>query len=41
MLVAPAAFQGWTEEGRLRQPVLLGLRDDKQTAEGLLPERFA
>lgn len=40
-LVAQVAFQEWTEEGRLRQPVFLGLRDDKKSNEVFLPKRFA
>jgi bifunctional non-homologous end joining protein LigD len=36
-LVAQIAFQEWTEEGRLRQPVYLGLRDDKAASEVKLP----
>jgi bifunctional non-homologous end joining protein LigD len=32
-LVAPVAFQEWTDDRRLRQPVFLGLRDDKGAKE--------
>jgi bifunctional non-homologous end joining protein LigD len=40
-LVAQVSFQEWTADARLRQPVYLGLRDDKSPRECLLPERFA
>jgi bifunctional non-homologous end joining protein LigD len=36
-LVAQIAFQEWTADRKLRQPVFLGLRDDKQAAECVLP----
>jgi bifunctional non-homologous end joining protein LigD len=36
-LVAQIAFQEWTDEGKLRQPVFLGLRDDKKASEVVLP----
>jgi bifunctional non-homologous end joining protein LigD len=36
-LVAQIAFQEWTADGKLRQPVYLGLRDDKKPEECLLP----
>jgi bifunctional non-homologous end joining protein LigD len=36
-LVAQVAFQEWTHDGRLRQPVYLGLRDDKAAQEVVLP----
>ena len=39
-LVAQIAFQEWTADARLRQPVFLGLRDDKKPAECRLPARF-
>jgi bifunctional non-homologous end joining protein LigD len=39
-LVAQIAFQEWTADGKLRQPVYLGLRDDKKPQECLLPEEF-
>jgi bifunctional non-homologous end joining protein LigD len=39
-LVAQVAFHEWTAEARLRQPVFLGLRDDKKPAEVVLPEEF-
>ncbi len=37
-LVAQVAFQEWTADGKLRQPVFLGLRDDKKTEDCRLPE---
>jgi len=39
-LVAQISFQEWTADGRLRQPVFLGLRDDKRPQEVQLPARF-
>jgi bifunctional non-homologous end joining protein LigD len=36
-LVAQIAFHEWTADERLRQPVYLGLRDDKNPAEVILP----
>lgn len=39
-LVAQIAFQEWTGDGKLRQPVYLGLRDDKKPHESLLPAKF-
>jgi bifunctional non-homologous end joining protein LigD len=36
-LVAQVAFQEWTHDGKLRQPVYLGLRDDKAAREVALP----
>jgi bifunctional non-homologous end joining protein LigD len=39
-LVAQVAFHEWTAEAKLRQPVFLGLRDDKKPAEVVLPEEF-
>ncbi|MDQ5857820.1 MAG: non-homologous end-joining DNA ligase [Acidobacteriota bacterium] len=36
-LVAQIAFQEWTDDQKLRQPVFLGLRDDKKPSEVLLP----
>lgn len=33
VLVAEVAFTGWTEEGRLRHPSFLALRDDKEPRE--------
>jgi bifunctional non-homologous end joining protein LigD len=36
-LVAQIAFQEWTADRKLRQPVFLGLRDDKQPMECVLP----
>jgi bifunctional non-homologous end joining protein LigD len=40
-LVAQISFQEWTRDRKLRQPVFLGLRDDKRAAEVLLPEPAA
>lgn len=40
-LVAQVAFQEWTADQRLRQPVFLGLRDDKSPGECVLPEEIA
>jgi bifunctional non-homologous end joining protein LigD len=37
-LVAQIAFQEWTADQKLRQPVFLGLRDDKEPREVVLPE---
>jgi bifunctional non-homologous end joining protein LigD len=37
-LVAQIAFQEWTDDGKLRQPVYLGLRDDKKPRDVVLPE---
>ncbi|HTD52214.1 MAG TPA: non-homologous end-joining DNA ligase [Thermoanaerobaculia bacterium] len=37
-LVAQIAFQEWTSDGKLRQPVFLGLRDDKKPSEVVMPE---
>jgi bifunctional non-homologous end joining protein LigD len=39
-LVAQVAFHEWTDEVKLRQPVFLGLRDDKKPGEVVLPEEF-
>lgn len=36
-LVAQISFQEWTEDRKLRQPVFLGLRDDKKPRECILP----
>lgn len=36
-LVAQIAFQEWTADKKLRQPVFLGLRDDKKPEECVLP----
>jgi bifunctional non-homologous end joining protein LigD len=36
-LVAQIAFQEWTADRKLRQPVFLGLRDDKSAEDVLLP----
>ncbi len=37
-LVAQIAYQEMTSDGKLRQPVFLGLRNDKSSAEVVLPE---
>jgi bifunctional non-homologous end joining protein LigD len=37
-LVAQIAFQEWTADGKLRQPVFLGLRDDKKPTDCRLPK---
>ena len=37
-LVAQISFQEWTADGKLRQPVYLGLRDDKRPRDVILPE---
>ncbi len=37
-LVAQVAFHEWTDDRKLRQPVFLGLRDDKKPGECVLPE---
>jgi bifunctional non-homologous end joining protein LigD len=37
-LVAQIAFEEWTNDRKLRQPVFLGLRDDKQPKDVTLPE---
>lgn len=36
-IVAQIAFQEWTADRKLRQPVFLGLRDDKKPTECILP----
>jgi bifunctional non-homologous end joining protein LigD len=41
MLVAQISFQEWTRDRKLRQPVYLGLRDDKSAADVILPEPAA
>ncbi len=41
LLVAQVSFQEWTRDRKLRQPVYLGLRDDKSAADVLLPEPAA
>jgi bifunctional non-homologous end joining protein LigD len=38
-LVAQISFQEWTADRKLRQPVFLGLRDDKRPKEVLLPAK--
>ena len=37
-LIAQVSFQEWTAGKKLRQPVFLGLRDDKRPQDALLPE---
>jgi bifunctional non-homologous end joining protein LigD len=37
-LVAQISYQEWTADKKLRQPVFLGLRDDKSAAEVRMPE---
>jgi bifunctional non-homologous end joining protein LigD len=37
-LVAQIAYEEWTDDRKLRQPVFLGLRDDKRPQEVTLPE---
>jgi bifunctional non-homologous end joining protein LigD len=37
-LVAQVSFTEWTEDGKLRHPVYLGLRDDKDASEVTQPE---
>lgn len=37
-LVAQIAYGEWTDDRKLRQPVFLGLRDDKRAAEVSIPE---
>jgi bifunctional non-homologous end joining protein LigD len=37
-LVAQISFAEWTADRKLRQPVFLGLRDDKTAAEVTMPE---
>lgn len=37
-LIAQISFQEWTADRRLRQPVFLGLRDDKRPKDVVLPE---
>ena len=39
-LVAQIAYEEWTADGKLRQPVFLGLRDDKEANEVVLPGNF-
>jgi bifunctional non-homologous end joining protein LigD len=36
-LIAQVSFQEWTADRKLRQPVFLGLRDDKRAREVVLP----
>ncbi|MGA2341564.1 MAG: non-homologous end-joining DNA ligase [Steroidobacteraceae bacterium] len=37
-LVAQISFQEWTADGKLRQPVFLGLREDKSPQDVLMPK---
>jgi bifunctional non-homologous end joining protein LigD len=37
-LIAQISFQEWTADRKLRQPVFLGLRDDKRPLEVRLPD---
>jgi bifunctional non-homologous end joining protein LigD len=37
VLVAQISFQEWTAEGKLRQPVFLGIRDDKAAKDVTMP----
>jgi len=37
-LVVQIAFEEWTADRKLRQPVFLGLRDDKKPADVVMPE---
>ncbi len=37
-LVAQIAYEEWTDDRKLRQPVFLGLRDDKRSEEVTFPE---
>jgi bifunctional non-homologous end joining protein LigD len=37
-LIAQISYQEWTADNKLRQPVFLGLRDDKKPREVILPE---
>ena len=37
-LVAQIAFEEWTDDRKLRQPVFLGLRDDKRPQDVTIPE---
>jgi bifunctional non-homologous end joining protein LigD len=39
-LVGQVSFQEWTADGKLRQPVFLGLRDDKKPEECRLPKEI-
>jgi bifunctional non-homologous end joining protein LigD len=38
-LVAQIASQEWTEDQKLRQPVFLNLRNDKEPTESVLPQK--
>jgi bifunctional non-homologous end joining protein LigD len=40
-LIAQVSFQEWTADRKLRQPVFLGLRDDKSPREVNLPRPAA
>ena len=37
-LVAQISFTEWTREGKLRRPVFLGLRDDKDPKDVVIPQ---
>jgi bifunctional non-homologous end joining protein LigD len=37
-LVAQISFEEWTRDFKLRQPVFLGLRDDKKPRDCVVPE---
>lgn len=37
-LVAQISYSEWTKDGKLRHPVFLGLRDDKDSKDVVLPE---
>jgi bifunctional non-homologous end joining protein LigD len=37
--VAQIAFQEFTADQKLRQPVFLGLRDDKDPSESVVPKK--
>jgi bifunctional non-homologous end joining protein LigD len=39
-LLAQIAFQEWTADRKLRQPVFLGLRDDKDPRQVVVPQSF-
>jgi bifunctional non-homologous end joining protein LigD len=36
-LIAQVSFQEWTADRKLRQPVFLGLRDDKRARDVVVP----
>jgi ATP-dependent DNA ligase len=37
---APESVQEWTADQKLRQPVFLGLRDDKDPTEAKMPQKL-